>query len=420
MKATVFSVFASCAAATAVDLLTFDDASNWKTLIDPVMGGQSVATATVTEGHGILDGEVKIVPSLKAPGFITAQADMKIDASEGYGGDLIMKVRSTTPEYTGFKVSFAASSTFATLACASGGSTALGRGCFKAPFSVAAGDDFSEVRIPLSEFSDKWSSATGELTTLCKDDPSVCPTAEKLKNVQRVSIWGEGAAGKVHVELDSISIESPSGSRIQLAGAEDTLALATFDGLDEASSRKWVQQNDPVMGGKSTGTFTVQDSVGIMNGTCAIVPSLNAPGFIKASTTDNKKFPDASGCAGLALTVRSTSTPANFPGYRVSFGSDSAFLSCGKFFARGFKADFAAPEGEFGTVKVPFSMFTKCWDDATGDAVKSCSDYPEFCPPASRLADLQTLSVWAEGHVGDVKLEIKSISAYDCDSSVTV
>jgi hypothetical protein len=284
---------------------------------------------------------------------------------------------------------------------------------------VAAGDDFSEIRIPLTDFSDKWSSATGELTTLCKDDPSVCPTAEKLKKVQRVAIWGEGAAGKVHIELDNISIEGPDGKVIQLA-AGNSVPLATFDGLDDATSRKWQQQNDPVMGGRSRGTFTVQDSVGIMNGTCAIVPSLNAPGFIKASTTDNKKFPDASGCAGLALTVRSTSTPAKYPGYRVSFGSDSAFLSCGKFFARGFKADFTPPEGDFGTVKVPFTTFTKCWDDATGDAIKPCSDYPEFCPPASRLADLQTLSVWAEGHEGDVKLEIQSIAAYDCSSSVTV
>jgi len=411
------TIFAISTAAAAVDLVTFDDASNWKTLIDPVMGGKSVATASVADGHGILDGEVKIVPSLKAPGFITAQSDMNIDASAGYGGDLVMKVRSTTPDYTGFKVSFAASTTFATLACASGGSTALGRGCFKAPFQVAAGDDFSEIRIPLSDFSDKWSSATGELTTLCKDDASVCPTADKLKKVQRVAIWGEGAAGKVHIELDEISIESPHGKVNLLAGSE--VALATFDGLDDASSRKWLQQNDPVMGGKSRGTFTVQDSIGIMNGTCAIVPSLNAPGFIKASTVDTKKFPDASNCAGLALTVRSTSTPAKYPGYRVSFGSDSSFLSCGKFFARGFKADFTPPEGEFGTVKVPFTMFTKCWDDATGDAIKPCSDYPEFCPPTSRLADLQTLSVWAEGHEADVKLEIKSIAAYDC-SSVTV
>merc|ERR1711991_606311 len=117
-----------------------DDASNWKTLIDPVMGGQSVATATVTDGHGILDGEVKIVPALSAPGFITAQADMKIDASDAEGGDLVMKVRSTTPDFEGFKVSFAASTLNPTLSCASGGATAFGRGCFKAPFKVAAGD----------------------------------------------------------------------------------------------------------------------------------------------------------------------------------------------------------------------------------------------------------------------------------------
>jgi hypothetical protein len=282
---------------------------------------------------------------------------------------------------------------------------------------VAAGDDFSEIRIPLNEFSDKWSSATGELETLCKDDSSVCPTAKKLKNVQSVSIWGEGAAGKVHIEVDSISIESPSGKAIQLAAGSD-VPLATFDGLDDATTRKWQQQNDPVMGGKSTGTFTVKDSIGTMEGTCAIVPSLNAPGFIKASTVDRQKFPDVSSCSGLALTVRSTSNPAKYPGYRVSFGNDKS--GCGKFFARGFKANLAAPEGDFGTVKIPFTEFTKCWDDATGEPITTCSDNADFCPPTSRLADLETLSVWAEGAEGDVKIEIQSIAAYDCSSFVLV
>merc|ERR1719326_2001246 len=200
-----------------------------------------------------------------------------------------------------------------------------------------------------------------------------------------------------------------------LEATADEITLESFD----AAVHTWNSQNDPVMGGKSTSTFTINDGMGTMNGTCAIVPSLSAPGFITARTTDSTKFPDISTCQGLTLTTRSVSTPANYQGYRVSFGSDSAFLSCGKFFARGFKADFTPPEGEFGTVKVPFTMFTKCWDDATGDAIKPCSDYPEFCPPASRLADLQTLSVWAEGHEGDVKLEIQSIAAYDC-ASVTV
>merc|ERR1719428_797317 len=130
-----------------------------------------------------------------------------------------MKVRSSTPEYAGFKMSFAASSLFGA-GCTGPGS----RGCFKAPFKVPAGKDFTELRIPLSEFSDKWNSATGELTTLCKDEPSVCPSAEKLKRVQRVAIWGEGVAGKVHIEFDNISLE-PSTHLAAAAGA-----LVSFDG----------------------------------------------------------------------------------------------------------------------------------------------------------------------------------------------
>jgi len=118
----------------------------------------------------------------------------------------------------------------------------------------------------------------------------------------------------------------------------------------------------------------------------------------------------------LTLTTRSASTPANYEGYRVSFGSDSAFLQCGKFFARGFKADFTAGEGEFKTVQVPFDMFTKCWDDSTGDAVKTCKDSPQFCPTESRLKDLQSLTFWAEGKEADVKLDIKNIGAYGCSA----
>jgi len=194
------------------------------------------------------------------------------------------------------------------------------------------------------------------------------------------------------------------------------LTLATFDGLEEASAHTWQQKNDPVMGGASYGTFSIEDGVGIMNGTCALIPSLQAPGFIKMETTDSKAWPDVSSCTGLSLTIRSTSTPSPYTGYRVAFGSDSAFLKFGKFFARGFKANFAAPENEFGIVQVPFDQFTKCWDDATGEAIKTCKDFPEFCPTDARLKNLQTMSIWAEGALGDVKLEVKSVGAYGCSS----
>merc|ERR1719361_1365703 len=354
-------------------------------------------------------------PSLNAPGFITGQADMKVDASSAMGGDLVMKVRTTTPDYAGYKVSFAASSVNPTLACATGGSFALGRGCFKAPFTVPAGTDFTEIRIPLTEFSDKWSSATGEPTTLCSDDPSVCPTANKLKNVQRVAIWGGGTAGKVYIEVDSVAIEPPAVAvPLSSVVSATEIVLESFD----AAVHTWSSQNDPVMGGKSTSTFTIADGIGTLNGTCAIFPSLSAPGFITARTSDSTKFPDVSNCQGLTLTTRSQSSPANYDGYRVSFGSDSAFLQCGKFFARGFKADFKAGEGEYETVQIPFDMFTKCWDDATGDAVKTCKDFPQFCPSSSRLQDLQTLSIWAEGKEADVKLDIKEVGAYGCSTVV--
>jgi hypothetical protein len=65
------------------------------------MGGQSTGTWSVGDGFGILDGVVNDVPSLKAPGFIKASAPggHYVDASSAASGDLVLLVRSTTPEY---------------------------------------------------------------------------------------------------------------------------------------------------------------------------------------------------------------------------------------------------------------------------------------------------------------------------------
>ena len=49
------------------------------------------------------------MPSLKAPGFIKFAADGTFaDVSAAASGSLVLRVRSSTPEYTGFRVSFAA------------------------------------------------------------------------------------------------------------------------------------------------------------------------------------------------------------------------------------------------------------------------------------------------------------------------
>ena len=104
----------------------------------------------------------------------------------------MLTVRSNTPDYSGFKISFASGALSTTFSCAVGGSVIGGRGCYKADFKVPAGDDFQEVIVPINSFSDKWSSATGKATVKCSDDASVCPTAEKLKKSKRL-VFGEKA-----------------------------------------------------------------------------------------------------------------------------------------------------------------------------------------------------------------------------------
>merc|ERR1712046_312964 len=90
----------------------------------------------------------------------------------------------------------------------------------------------------------------------------------------------------------------------------------------------------------------------------------------------------------------------------------------GKFFASGHKANFKAPQEEFGTVQIPFTDFTNCWDDGTGDAIKTCADDAKYCPDEGTLSNMQTMSVWAEGKEGDVHLEIKSVAATGCADSL--
>merc|ERR1712166_314747 len=176
-----------CACAASVPLATFDDATGtsfeFVELNDPVMGGQSSGTFSVdTSGKfGVFDGEVKDVPSLKAPGFIKAAGSGTFpDASSMLGGDLVLTVRSSTPSYAGFRIAFAAGTKAPSYACGAGGSLPFSRGCFKSKFSVPAGEGWSTVRVPINSFSDMWSPATASTprsarqTRTCARPPRVC------------------------------------------------------------------------------------------------------------------------------------------------------------------------------------------------------------------------------------------------------
>merc|ERR1711957_470850 len=101
-------------------------------------------------------------------------------------------------------------------------------------------------------------------------------------------------------------------------------------------------------------------------------------------------YPSISSCKNLALTVKSNT---KYAGYRVSFGSQHA--NCGHFFAWGHKAPFTAPS----------------------DIIKSCAEFPEYCPSEDLKKNINSISIWAEGVEGEVDLLIKDISATDCTES---
>lgn len=176
-------------------------------------------------------------------------------------------------------------------------------------------------------------------------------------------------------------------------------------------THEWFTKNDPVMGGVSYSTVTMENNLAIFNGECLIVPFLQAPGFITMET-DGGDFPDVSSCKNLRLRLRST-VPYN--GYRVSFGKAHV---PGNRFAFGYKANLDVPMGpNIITVDIPFNDFTVRWDDKTGDPIETCAENRDFCPTKEALQDLQDLQLWGEGVRGKVHLEIESIGASGCEGA---
>ena len=199
-------------------------------------------------------------------------------------------------------------------------------------------------------------------------------------------------------------------------------ATANMVVLEDFSNpnHEWIEMNDPVMGGKSTGTFGVEDGLGKFVGTVAIVPFLHAPGFIKVETKSATDWPDISSCVGIQLTAKANT---DYKGYRFSFGHakpPNAFP-----YIYGYKSNFAlaqSSEENFVDIQLPFDNFTDNWDPATGDAVVPCdrNNHPEFCPDEATKQNLYSIAIWGEGIEGDVSLDIKMISAYGCDDDEVV
>jgi hypothetical protein len=74
------------------------------------------------------------------------------------------------------------------------------------PIDEATG--FYRVDIPLTEFSNNWSSYTGEAIVKCVDDDSVCPSAKALKKIQQIGFWAEGVEGHFNLDIKGVYVDS--------------------------------------------------------------------------------------------------------------------------------------------------------------------------------------------------------------------
>lgn len=331
---------------------------SWKQQNDPVMGGKSTGTFTVSNGVGVFDGDVVDVPFLKAPGFIkvsTTDSNAFPDVSSCKAMTLTAKASAS---YNGYRVSFG-------MAHPPGGKFfAYG---YKAHFDAPVGDEFTTVTIPFTDFTDLWDDATGNPVKTCQQDSRYCPDAKALRDLKTVSIWAEGVAGKVHLEVKSIGAtqcgsEGKEGQeeqqQQQQVAAAKRMPLATFDGAS-GTTFTWEAVNDPVMGGQSESTFTVDrgQHVAVWTGEVKVVPFLHAPGFCTARTSGTQTFPDISGLDGIEIDATASKDTAisNFQVQISTRGGRTVFKQ------GTYVANFTIGAADASPIFVPWSAFELTW-----------------------------------------------------------
>jgi len=398
----------------------------WVAVIDPVMGGVSTGDVIIQDDLVIIAGEVKIVPSLNAPGFVSAQTRAGDYPDLRSCDGIALNVKSDN-DYSGFHVSIGMNYA---------GTFRYAHG-YKTAFNAPPAGQFGEVLVPFTQFSDNWDPKTGDQIVTCEDDEKYCPDDKTLYNIERFEIMAEGVAGEFHLEIksvtgtgcdDNIEITNteprpknpPRGDGTAVTNYQNSaLVLDSGDISIESFSdpcHSWYAMSDRVMGGVSGSTVVVEETSGVavFEGEVLDVESLSAPGFITMQTRGGY-FPDVSNCRALKINLKSSN---DYTGLHVNFGTHH--LEGEPRYVRGYKAEVTSlPTDSFGDIILPFNKFSDSWDPKTGDIIKSCEEYSEHCPDMIALRDFAILGIMGEGVGGKVNLQIKSIDATECSKGFT-
>ena len=169
--------------------------------------------------------------------------------------------------------------------------------------------------------------------------------------------------------------------------------ITTFDGV-KSTTQKWLSENDPVMGGRSVGSFEVHRSAGIgrWEGEVKVVPKLQAPGFCSIRT--RHEFPDLSAAQGLLITAR------HGPEAEVTKIKVSMISSVHNSPREG---DFEAPlqlTSTWATHFVPFVSMVQDWrGQKEGGA-----------PTKEQLENIHGLGFLSDGVAGKFLFEIRTIA----------
>ena len=211
--------------------------TNFQEVNDPVMGGQSVGNFT-DEGHfGLFQGVVKNVTFLQAPGFcniqmypgLLHQLDLSEYVTDDLSGGLKLRVGYAQPAgeqpFATYRFGLSASNI-----PKHGGQAHELEGQYKGNFVVKPppastnlkAAQCQTVTIPFKAFSSDWSDFNGEcggtdpdgtVHKCCSSDsPDVCPTADRVRKVDAVSVWAEGVEGPFALKIYEINVTADATS----------------------------------------------------------------------------------------------------------------------------------------------------------------------------------------------------------------